>query len=354
MLRERGIKARPAASGATALRVAGAHPPDLVLLDVSMPDMDGYEVCRRLKGNPRLREIPVIFISALHEADDKVAAFRAGGVDYITKPFRFEEVSARVQAHLELVAARLHLQDQKQLLERQVEERTRELYNTQSIAIHSLAVLAEYRDNETGGHIMRTQHYMRALARRLATHPRFAGELDDGAIDLLFKSAPLHDIGKVGVPDRILLKPGALTSQERAEMQRHTIYGRDAIVNAEARLGEGASLSFLGLAKEITATHHERWDGSGYPAGLQGEAIPLSGRLMAIVDVYDALISRRVYKPPFPHSRAVEIITTGDGRVMPEHFDPDVLAAFFELREDFRDIALRYADHDEERAALRR
>ena len=352
MLRDRGYRVRPVPSGKAALRAASSEAPDLILLDINMPEMNGYEVCRRLKEDENLRAIPVIFISALSETMDKVKAFGCGGVDYVTKPFQFEEVDARVETHLELKAAREALEHQNEILEEKVRLRTKELVDTQDVTVHSLAVLAEYRDNETGGHIMRTQRYVRALAAHMASHPRFQDYLDKATVELLFKSTPLHDIGKVGVPDSILLKPAKLTDEEFEQMKRHTIYGRDAIIEAERRLHGDSSISFLTIAKEITIAHHEKWDGSGYPYGLKEEDIPVSGRLMAIFDVYDALVTKRVYKPPFPHGKAVEIITQGDGRVMPSHFDPDILKAFEETHETFRDIAIEFADHDEEREIL--
>jgi putative two-component system response regulator len=200
-----------------------------------------------------------------------------------------------------------------------------------------MSSLTETRDPDTGGHIKRTQNYIRLLAEYLKNQPGFTPFLDDEAIDLLCKSAPLHDIGKVGVSDRILLKPGKLTEQEFEEMKRHTVYGRDTILVAERKLG---NTSFLRVAREIAYTHHERWDGSGYPEGLQREQIPVPGRLMALVDTYDALTSKRVYKSPLPHEEAVRIIIGAKGA----QFDPAVVDAFLEVKEDFRQIALRYAD----------
>ena len=243
MLKDRGYKVRPVPSGKAALRAAGSEAPDLILLDINMPEMNGYQVCQRLKEDENLRAIPVIFISALNETVDKVRAFGVGGVDYVTKPFQFEEVNARVEAHLELKRAREALEHQNEILEEKVRQRTRELADTQDVTIHCLAVLAEYRDNETGGHIMRTQHYVRALAEHLSSCPRFQTYLDQATVELLFKSTPLHDIGKVAVPDSILLKPGRLTDEEFEQMKLHTIYGRDAIIGAEARVGGGQSTS---------------------------------------------------------------------------------------------------------------
>jgi adenylate cyclase len=221
--------------------------------------------------------------------------------------------------------------------EQRVKERTRELAMVQEATIESMSSLTETRDPRTGEHIRRTQNYIRLLAEYLKHHPRFRPYLDDETIDLLCKSAPLHDIGKVGVSDRILLKPGRLTDQEFEEMKRHTIYGRDTILAAERKLG---NTSFLRFAREIAYTHHERWDGSGYPEGLKGEQIPVPGRLMALADSYDALTSKRVYKPQIPHEKAVEIIIEEKG----SHFDPEVVDAFLEIQENFRQIALKYAD----------
>lgn len=335
-----------ATNGEKALLLAEITPlPDLILLDIMMPGIDGYEVCARLKANSLTRRIPVIFVTAKDDTTDEEKGFACGGVDYLTKPVSAPIVRARVKTHLAL-------HDQNRVLEKKVRERTVELSDTQDIFIFGLANLAECRDNETGGHIQRTQHYVRILAEQLAGHERYRNFLGPEVISLLFKSAPLHDIGKVGIPDSILLKPGKLTDEEFREMQRHVIYGYDCMVNSVKKLGKESLPSFLRFASEIALTHHEKWDGSGYPYGLKGEAIPVSGRLMTVADIYDALISKRPYKPPFTHSRAVEIITKGDGRVMPGHFDPDVLAAFQERQQEFREHALLYADFDEERQAL--
>ena len=221
--------------------------------------------------------------------------------------------------------------------EQRAKERTRELVMVQEATIESMSSLVETRDPETGGHIKRTQNYIRLLVESLKKRPRFRDFLDEESIDLLCKSAPLHDIGKVGVSDRILLKPGKLTDQEFDEMKKHTVYGRDALFSAEKKLG---TISFLRWAREIAYTHHEKWNGSGYPEGLRGEQIPLAGRLMALADSYDALTSNRVYKAPLSHEKAVHIITEEKG----SHFDPEIVEAFLEAKENFRQIALKYAD----------
>jgi putative two-component system response regulator len=304
--------------------------------------MDGYEVCRRLKWEPKTAGIPVIFLTAKAEVEDEQKGFDAGAVDYITKPISPPIVMARVKTQLALKAAADFLRDKNTYLQNEVDKRTHEVQVVQDVTIMAMASLAETRDNETGNHIRRTQNYVRALAKKLQAHPRFAAVLTDARIEMLYKSAPLHDIGKVGIPDAILLKPGKLTPEEFDVMKTHTTLGRDAIVAAENLID--APSTFLQLAREIAHYHQEKWDGSGYPEKLAGEAIPVSARLMAVADVYDALISRRVYKPPFPREKAAGIIREGRGA----HFDPDMVDAFLAIEEEFHRIAERYADSEED------
>jgi len=320
-------------------RALMAPAPDLILLDVMMPRMTGHEVCRRLKDDPPTRDIPVIFVTAMSAEEDENQGLALGAVDYITKPVVPSLVQARVKTHLSLSLARRELAGQNRILDRLVKERTRDLETTQDLTIFALATLAETRDNETGNHIRRTQRYMGVLAAELSSHPDFAAELTPGCIDLLVKSAPLHDIGKVGIPDEVLKKPGKLTPAEFAIMKCHPVYGRDAILASEALLGDQPN-SFLRFAREIAYTHHEKWDGTGYPQGLAGDAIPLSGRLMAVADVYDALITRRVYKPPFSSAEAAGLIREGAGL----HFDPRVVEAFLRVEPAFLAIAAQYQD----------
>lgn len=328
-----------AINGEEALRLAwGEEVIDLVLLDVMMPEMDGYEVCRRLKAEPCSSHLPVIFLTALADAEDEARGLALGAIDYVTKPINPPVLVARVITHLQAKQARDLIENRSRKLDALVAERTMALAETRDAMIFALAALAETRDNETGNHIRRTQYYIRTLAEGLSRHPDYSVVLDPEAIDLLFKSAPLHDIGKVGVPDGVLLKPGKLDAEEWSVMRRHTILGRDAILSAEKQLSSGSS--YLRFASEIAYSHHEKWDGSGYPEGLTGTAIPLSARLMAVADVYDALISRRAYKPPLPHEEAVRIITAGAGA----HFDPAVVEVFLSSTEDFRCIADRFRD----------
>jgi putative two-component system response regulator len=318
---------------------------DLILSDVVMPKMDGFELCRRIKADPRTQNVPLLFLTSLNSTADETMGLTLGAEDFIHKPISPPIVLARVRNHLELARARQQLHERNAELELIVLERTQELLDqkqqvitAQGAVITAFCTLAEARDNETGNHILRTQHYVEALARRLRHHPRFAPALVEETIQLLFKSAPLHDIGKVAIPDEILLKPGRLTEEEWAIMRRHAEHGFNAICQAASQLGETAG--FLRYAGEIAFYHHEKWDGSGYPLGLAGEYIPLSARLMAVADVYDALISRRTYKPPFSHEQALAIILEGKGN----HFDPDIAAALLDIAEEFRTIAMSFHD----------
>jgi len=333
------FKRSVATSGEKALDIARSdNPPDLILLDIMMPEMDGYEVCKQLKSDERTKLIPVIFLTAMIGQESEEKGLGLGAVDYITKPISPPIVLARVKTHLLLNMARESLENQNRALESGVFERTKELALTRDAIIFSMAAIAEFRDPETGGHIKRTQNYVKALAIQLQSHEKYNSELNDQTIELLYKSAPLHDIGKVGIRDSILMKPGKLTEEEFDEMKKHPAIGRDAILAAEKMLG-GES-TFLRFAREIAYGHQEKWDGSGYPEGLKGEDIPMSARLMAVADVYDALISKRVYKPAFSHKEAIEMILEGKGK----HFDPIMVDALMEIEDEFRNIALEHAD----------
>ncbi len=326
-------------NGEKALKIAMSDtPPDLVLLDIMMPGLDGYEVCRRLKATAATRDIPVIFLTARSDPDDERMGLALGAVDYITKPISPPILLARVNTHLALKATADFLRDKSAYLEREVALRTLEVQAIQDVTIMAMTSLAETRDNETGNHIRRTQLYVKALAERLRNHPRFEAVLNERMIELLYKSAPLHDIGKIGIPDSILLKPGKLTVEEFEVMKTHTTLGRKAIEDAERRLG--MRVAFLSVSKEIAYSHQEKWDGSGYPQGLAGDQIPVSARLMAVADVYDALINKRVYKAAFSHDQTCSTIVKGKGT----HFDPDMVDAFVDIAEDFRSIALKYPD----------
>ena len=337
LLRSR-YRVRAASSGVAALRAANTDPrPDLILLDVMMPEMDGYEVLRRLREDPAMAAVPVVFLTAMVDPDDEERGLALGAADYLSKPIRPIVVKARVRTQLDAKRARDALRDQNSMLEAEVRRRMAESDQIQVVSIRALAHLAEMRDTDTGVHIHRTQGFVHELALRLRDHPRFAADLDDRAIDLLTRTAPLHDIGKVGIPDSILLKPGPLTPDEWEAMKTHAALGAEAIARAEASVDQ--PIAFLSLAKQIARWHHERWDGSGYPDGLQGDAIPVPARLMALADVFDALISPRVYKAAMDYPQARETIAAGRGR----HFDPDVTDAFLNGFDDFVAIAERFA-----------
>ncbi|PKL96073.1 MAG: two-component system response regulator [Gammaproteobacteria bacterium HGW-Gammaproteobacteria-8] len=334
-------RVRVATSGEKALTIARSEPrPDLILLDVMMPVMDGYEVFARLRADPATRDIPVIFVTAMDSVEAELRGLDLGAQDYLTKPLVQPIVLARVRNQLELKQARDLLSNQNAWLEAEVASRLEENDIMQEVSIRALAHLAETRDSETGNHILRTQNYVKELALCLREHPRFSATLDDRYITLLHRSAALHDIGKVGIPDQILRKPGPLSADEWTIMKTHAVMGANAIEMAERDAAR--PVAFLGLAKEIAHWHHEKWDGSGYPDGLAGEQIPVSARLMAVADVFDALVTPRVYKPAVSIVDTREIIAAGRG----SHFDPDVADAFMDIFDVLVEIARRDADLD--------
>jgi putative two-component system response regulator len=336
-LEGRGYRLLAARDGSSALTVTAKAEPDLILLDIMMPVMDGFEVCRRLKADPASFEIPVIFLSALGDTADKVKGLELGAVDYITKPFQPEEVLARVETHLNLRCLQQKLdQTNAELtalnhnLEQKVEERTQELLRSHYAIIFAMAKMTEARDDDTGKHLERICKYVEVLARELAkTDPT----ISESWIQTVVKTAALHDIGKVGIPDGILLKKGRLTPDEREIMETHPAIGGDTLLELREEMGGGGP--FLSRAIEITMGHHEKWDGTGYPFGIKGEAIALSARLVAVADVYDALVSKRVYKPGLSHEDACRLIKEGAG----QHFDPRVVEAFLARQDDFIRIA---------------
>jgi len=311
-------KVRVALNGEKALRIAASDPrPDIILLDVMMPDMDGYEVCRQLKANPITAEIPVIFITAMGDVEDEKKGLEIGAVDYIVKPISASIVKIRIRTHLALY-------DQRRELEGMVRKRTEELMDTRLEIIHRLGHAAEFRDNETGLHVIRMSHYARLIAEKL--------NISEDWSNLIFHAAPMHDIGKIGIPDRVLLKPGKLDDEEWEIMRRHPKIGADIIGNHDSEL--------LKLSKEIALTHHEKWDGSGYPYGLKGEKIPLSGRIIAIADVFDALTSDRPYKRAWSVEKSVMVIDQDTGT----HFDPSLIPLFHEILPKALEIKDRYAE----------
>lgn len=346
-------RVRAVNSGIRALKAAETPPfPDLILLDVMMPEMDGYAVLTALRRNPQTNEIPVIFVTAMDADEDEEHGLKIGAVDYVTKPIRPAILLARVKTQLELKQSRDWLKDQNGYLEGEISRRMYENELIKDISLNALAALAEKRDNETGNHLHRTQAYVETLMQHVENHPRFSGQLSPAQQLLIAKAAPLHDIGKVGIPDAILLKPGRLTVEEFEIMKQHSQIGADAISQAIERvlaktgssapvnIDLGTPLAFLEIARQIALFHHEKWDGGGYPLGLAGDEIPLPGRLMAIADVFDALTSKRHYKEAFPLDKTRSIILEGRGK----HFDPDLVDAYLELEPLFVAIAQQYAD----------
>jgi len=339
LLHSAGYQVQAATSGQAALRYAAKKPqPALILLDVMMPGMDGYQVLTELRQNPETCDIPVIFLTALDNHQDEEKGFRHGVADYIAKPIKPDVVLARVRSQLLARQALNWHRDKNVVLEAEVARRVEENELIQTVSIRALAHLAETRDPETGNHILRTQSYVRLLASLLRGHPSFSATINDPYIKMIAQSAPLHDIGKVGIPDAILLKPGKLTADEWAIMKTHTRMGSDAIELAERDIEK--PVEFLALAKEVAHWHHERWDGQGYPDQLSGEAIPISARLMALADVFDALVSKRVYKEAVTYEVAREIIASERGK----QFDPEMTEVFLSGFSEFAAIAASHQD----------
>ncbi len=340
-------RVRAANSGEHALAAARLSPrPELILLDVMMPGLDGYGVLSQLRQNPETRDIPVIFVTALDDDINEEHGFLLGAVDYIAKPIRPTIVLSRVRAQLELKQARDHLNSQNLWLEAEVQRRVNENVLIQEVSLAALAGLIETRDSDTGNHILRTQFYVEALARSMQASGRYPDELAEPSLLHIVKAAPLHDIGKIGIPDQVLLKPGKLSLDEFDIIKTHSRIGGNAIRHAiakackQAETGHSNTLEFLDVAAVIATHHHERWDGSGYPDGLAGEAIPLPARLMAVADVFDALTTRRVYKEGMSIENASQYIQQHSG----SQFDPQVVDAFLTSKEQFSAIALQYAD----------
>ena len=308
---------------------------DIMILDINMPRMNGFEVLEAVRKDPRYCGIATLVLTNYDEIENEIKGLELGAVDYIRKPLNLRSLLKRIELHSKLKSTQKALEQHNVILERAVEERTRELNLTRDVTIHALVGLLEIRDIESSNHTRRTQWMMKALCRHMRNIETLSAVLTEAYISELFSTAPLHDIGKVGIPDSILLKPGKLTPEEFEVMKKHTTYGVDALMLA----GQGSTeLSFIRTAIEIVGTHHEKYDGSGYPRGLCGKDIPLAGRLMAIIDVYDALVSKRVYKQAFTHQAAMDII----GSERAKQFDPDMVDAFFEIEAEIRAIAERF------------
>ncbi len=317
-----GYSVSTAEHGRDAVTAAAALRPDVVLLDALMPEMDGFQVAEALKSDDATRNAPIIMVTALNDHESRLRALKVGVQEFLTKPIDRNEVSLRVRNMLMLKEYSNFLADQNRILEQRVEERSREVLESYRETIETLTRAASYKDEETGAHVRRISFYTEELAIALGMNAAFC--------ETIHYASPMHDIGKIAIPDAVLLKGGPLNAQEWATMKSHTTIGAQLI-------GTGKS-PYLQMGAEIALHHHERWDGSGYPAGLKGQRIPFSARIMNICDQYDALRSVRSYKKALSHETAVEIITIGDGRTMPSHFDPDVLEAFKRCAKRFEEI----------------
>jgi len=333
LLTSEGYGHYEAANGETALSMAYTHEPDIILLDVMMPGMDGYQVAEKLKQKQETKDIPIIMVTALEDQQSRIRGLAAGAEEFVSKPVNANELQIRVRNLLRLKQAGDILKKHKQILEVQVAKRAKELQTSFVETIYTLMRAAEYRDDETGVHVKRISYYTKVLAEALG--------MDETFCEIIFYASPMHDIGKIGIPDRILLKPGGFTPDEWEIMQTHTTIGADIM--------EDQTSPYLQMGRDIALSHHERWDGDGYPHGLKGEAISLPARVMQICDVYDALRSKRPYKPAFDHARTTSIIIKGDDHTDPSHFDPDVLSAFRKSVDIFRDIYKNYSDPPENR-----
>ncbi len=328
MLQRKGYNVSAFPGGKMALAAASRKRPDLVLLDINMPEMNGYEVCDVFKTRANLKDIPIIFISALGDADNKIRAFKCGGVDYITKPFQTEEVYARVETHLQLNSVRNVLRQFNEKLKKRVAQQVEEINKSQLAMIFALAKLSHTRDDDTGMHLERVQHLCKLLSIAMSQTPDFTDAITPEFITTIVHASPLHDLGKVGIQDAILLKPGGLTDEEFETMKTHTTIGAATLESVQKQYPKN---EFVNMGIEISKSHHEKWDGSGYPSGLSGTDIPLSARIMALVDVYDALRSRRPYKEPFSHEKSKAIIIESSGK----HFDPKIVQTFINIEQDF-------------------
>jgi len=328
-----------AANGAEALKIIQTERIDICLLDVMLPEMDGHEVCRRLKSDPQTKHIPIIFLTAQNSIEAEEQGLLIGAVDFIRKPISYPIVLARIQTHLQVKYWQDSLQNQNVCLQGEVERRLSEVNRLQESSIMVMVSLAEFRDECTGNHIRRTQKYVGILAERLARLAKYADLLTPQYIELLVKSAPLHDIGKIAIPDNILLKPDKLTMLEFEIMKTHPLRGYEMLRTAGGYMGEQGD--FLVMAMDMARSHHEKWDGTGYPDSLLGEQTPLPARLMAVADVFDALMTNRPYKTPMTCEQAYEIVVESNG----SHFDPQIVDVFINVQEEYQDIASMWIDH---------
>ncbi|MFW5717061.1 MAG: HD-GYP domain-containing protein [Spirochaetota bacterium] len=335
-----GYRVAAFSNGRSALAAAVDDPPDMFILDIGMPGMNGYELSTRLRENRASADTPIIFLSGHHEPEDKSRAYAAGAVDYLVKPFEMRELALRVDTHLGMRAAHRELELDNVRLRQLLDEQTREVMDSQLATIFALAKLAENRDNDTGRHIERTQRYCIILAEELGKTPEFATVVDETFRLNLYHAAPLHDIGKVGISDSVLRKPGPLTPEEFELIKTHAMLGYETLRVVQEMYPRN---DFIATGAEIARWHHERWDGTGYPDGLAKDDIPLSARIMAVADVYDALRSERPYKSAIPHAEVVNRVVADRGR----HFDPAAVDAFLAVEREFERVSNELVDECE-------
>ena len=327
---DRGYRTIEASNGREAVERAFQSMPDLIVMDATMPEKSGFDATRELKSNALTEHIPIVMLTGLQTREDRLRGIAAGANDFLTKPVDGEEFALRVSNNLKIKEYHDFLEQHARILEEQVRERTEEIRKGYIDTIYRLAVVSEFKDEETGFHIKRIGYFTKALATVLG--------MADDFVESIYHASMMHDIGKVGIPDSIMLKPGALNDEEWKMMKSHAERG--------ARILSGSDSPYLIMAEQITRSHHERWDGSGYPTGLRGESIPLAARITTLADQYDALRTRRVYKPAFSHGDAMRIITEGDGRTLPTHFDPRVLNAFAQNGRRFEELFKQKSEND--------
>ncbi len=344
LLAPKGYTVREANGGAEALEAVALNPPDVILLDLMMPGMDGFEVCERLKRSLTTRHIPIIIVTGVADHDANIRALEAGVDDFLTRPIDPVLLEARLRSSVkskamqdQILRYQRRLEDDKHILEERVRERTAQVERIQQVTVFGLARLAESRDPETGEHLERMRRYVREIAIEMANWPKYDKIIDSGFVEMLYYSSPLHDIGKVGIPDAILLKPGKLSVEEFEIMKTHALIGGDTLKAADEEAGGN---SFLEMGRDIAYSHHEKWDGSGYPYGILGPDIPLPARIVALGDAYDAMTTKRPYKEPFSHEKTRQIILEGTGR----HFDPEVVEAFLKREHKFIRIQQELGD----------
>jgi len=326
-------------SGARLLKMLEKNVPDIILLDVDMPEMDGYETIKHLKANPETEHIPVIFLTAKTDGESELTGLSLGAIDYLTKPFTPPLLLKRIEVHLLVESQKKDLLIFNKNLQEMVNEKTKMVVELKNAILKTMAELVECRDDITGGHIERTQNYLGVLIDAMHKHKVYEDQIAPWDIGLVLQSAQLHDVGKISIRDEILRKPGRLTENEFEEIKAHTVFGEEVI--DRIRLGSSEQ-AFLEHAKILVSSHHEKWDGSGYPRGLSGQNIPLLGRLMAIVDVYDALVSERPYKKAYSHEDAVAIISDGRG----SHFDPTLVDLFLKVANEFKTVMARVSEEE--------